>query len=446
MIKIKKIFNALAGWQLVIIFAILFVPLFNMSLNTNLGADADGYISRQLCREPLYPLFLMIFNVFGSWKLVIVRITQSILIFMTFLYSAYWLREKLQIKQGLIFLVLFFMSALVSLHSGVLAQIWSEGIALPIFILTFLQYVEALAFFSIRNIAFVSIGAVLLVLTRQQFFYVYILLFLLLFWHYWRKQPIKKIFYSAGIMLAVIFVGLVLSTIYFKLITPMDYQHDLKKQATAAQWQFKGWRITVQPLFLSTRDDAALFKTRAEKRVFLDIHHYLSNRRLTRSSMPKPIDNNMLEAELYYMSILGELQQHIRIAIATLPPPFTMDASHMDFFMKKMSTILFMHHIKENVAFYFVRVGYYLANPFVTLAFLIILVAGVYRFFLDRNWQPSLTCLFFIAGFLFILTNAELIGLVEVFAPRYFFYSYFLYFCFSAVVANIIFSKDAMKR
>lgn len=404
-----------------------------MSLHNHLGSDAYGYIDRQLCREPLYPLFLAFFKIFGSWQLVMARISQTIITFLSLLYAAAWLQKKIQLKKFLVFLVLLFMATLISLHCKTLTKIFSEGLAFPLFVVLFLKYVEAFEQFSIKNVLLISIGTMLLILTRMQFLYLYAFLCILLIWHLRHNQPIGNIFRAMGIIILTISTGLVFSAFYYKHIAifPSDY----KSQRTGAEWEFTGWRFTVQPLFLAEKDKS-LFKIPTEEKLYSGIYSYLYDRGLTRAAMPQQISDNKLDSEFYYMAVLGKIQDNIRAAIKQLQPGSGMSGDQVDHFMKKMTLTIFLHHAKDNMSFYFLRLGYYFANPFVLFSCCILLFAVLYRFITDGQWKPSITHLFVMIGLSFVITNAGLLSVVEVTSPRYFYYQYFLYFCFAAILAN----------
>lgn len=429
-----NLLKTLRWWQFTLIVVILILPLFHMSLNTNLGSDADGYIHHTLAWPPLYPLFLMVFKLFGAWQFVAARIAQTFLTFLALLYAARWIQNRLAIKNGLVFLVVLFMASLISLHSNTLSIITAEGISFPLFIITFFKFVEAFECLTIKNVLFVSIGSTLLLLTRSQFYSMYAMLLALIIWHLRHHLSMKILLSSLGIMIVISLVGLGFRAFYYKEIAyiPPHYQ----ATTTGAGWEYSGWRFTVQPFFLAPESDQSLFKSSAEQKMFVGIHRFLAKRHFTSATVPTPITQNLLQTELYYMSILGNLQQNIRFAIEKIQPHSTLSGSQTDHFLKKLTLELYYHHMKESAAFYIVRLGYYLANPFVAFAFCITILCFIYRFIVDARWKPSITHLFMIVSFLFVLLNAGLISIVEVWAPRYFYYPYFLYFCFAALLAN----------
>src|SRR3990167_4297234 len=116
--------KAFTYWQIALLGLLIFFPLFGISSSSNLGADSTGYIRNQLCRPPLYPLFIWAFHIFGSQQLIVVRWAQTILTLASLLYAGRWIQINLEMPRFLSFLILLPIILLISLHTHTLELIF----------------------------------------------------------------------------------------------------------------------------------------------------------------------------------------------------------------------------------------------------------------------------------------------------------------------------------
>src|SRR3990167_6758293 len=367
--------KALSGWQIGILGLLIFFPFFGMSSNSNLGPDSEGYINFSLSRPPLYPLFIWIFHLFGTQQYVMARGPQATLTFSALLYAGQWLYKNLEIPRLLIFFIMLFMVSLISLHCHTLTLIYSEGIAFPIFVVTFLFLVESFKALDKKNLIKVVIGISLLILTRDQFYYFYPIVLLVVILHAWRKEPITKILGSLFIITLSFLTTLFLAQEYYHWVG----KHVLRTSNAGTQWQYAGWRLLEQPMYLSDDNASKYFQNPVEKNLFEKILKRLEKSQLTRNSAASSFHiNYFLTAEYHYMSVLGEIQDTIREAINENHPP-GMTGDQVNSLMFHMSKTLYSHAIAENLAFYMLRFTFYSGGMWIFLASLIALFAMSYR-------------------------------------------------------------------
>ena len=423
--------KSLTWWQISILGLLIFFPLFNILPNSDLGSDASNYIYFDPCRPPLYPLFIAIFHLFGEQYLIMARWAQTILNFVALLYAAQWMQRELKMPNFLNFLILFSMIALISLHTHTLVWIFSEGIAFPIFIVTFLLLVESCKTLDTKSFTWVVIGTSLLVLTRHQFYYLYPILILCVIWHLWRREFKKKILINGATIILSILITFTLGQIYYYWIGK-----DRTPSSHAAAWQYSGWRVLVQPIYLANANAEKYFSNLVEKTLFIHLQQHLEKDQYTRNTAaPLRDNNNLLAAEYHYMSVLGKLQDSIRTAIKQNIPQ-GISADQVDNLLFHISKTLFLQQLKENMAFYILRITHYSGGFWIFLSSLITLLAIIYRVLTDRQWNPSMQQVFIMVSIFFILANAAFVAIVEIETPRYFYYSIFLYFCLFGLLAK----------
>lgn len=430
--------NIFTWWQLLLLGSLIFFPLFGMSPDTNLGSDAEGYIHPQLCRPPLYPIFLWVFRIFASQQLIVARWAQTILTLFSLLYAGWWLQKNLHVPKFISFLIILTMIMIMSLHTHTLAWIFSEGIAFPIFIVTFLLWVENCKNLNAKTFFMVVMGSSLLILTRNQFYYLYPVLALCVLWHFWRGLSWQKMLgYFTIIILSALMTVLFAQSYYDWIGRHIGPSH------SAADWKYSGWRVLVQPIYLADQSAEKLFQNPVEKKLFIHLFNQVNKDQYTRlSAAPLHENNNLLAAEYHYMSTLGKLQDSVRIAIKTHIPK-GVSADKVDQLLFHISKTLVLNALKENISFYLLRVTFYAGGFWIFLSSLITLFAMSYRILTDRKWQPSMGQAFIMLALLLILLNAAFVALVEIQSARYFYYPIFLYFCLFGLLASEFMKKKA---
>lgn len=386
---------------------------------------------------PLYPFFIWLFHIFGTKQYIALRWGQSILTFWSLLYAADWMHKNLSIPRFINITIMALMIGFMSFHGQTLTRVFSEGLSFPIFIVTFFYLVEAFQSPDLKKIALVSLGSSLLILTRHQFYYFYVMLAFSVIWNYWRRGLFRLMIKNLGLITLFIIMTGILSQQYYHWVSKSSGQ-----SWSAAQWQFTGWRVLVQPMYLAHSTDDVYFSDPEEKKLFDKILNHLEKDQYTRKTAPPLKDNdNILAAEYHYMSILGKFQDSIRRGIEQ-SQPIDKSPEQVDKMLFHMTKTLVAHSIKENLVFYLLRVTFYSGAPlWVFLSLMIIFLTMIYRIILDKSWCPTIEQAFVMMALIFIVLNSAFVAIVEVQMPRYFYYSIFLYFCLFGLLSTWFINK-----
>src|SRR3990167_1607375 len=134
--------------------------------------DAPSYINFDPIRPPLYPIFIFLFHLAGSYQFTLIMWMHAIITFSALLYARFWLKKYLEISDFLIFVMCFIVTLTILFHFQ-LILIGAEGLSFPFFIVTFFLVIECFKEFSLKKISYLALWVSLLVLTRLQFCYFY---------------------------------------------------------------------------------------------------------------------------------------------------------------------------------------------------------------------------------------------------------------------------------
>lgn len=436
-VSFKDIFSP---WWLVMMLAIpVILPMLGMSPQHNLGPDSGGYIGLSLTRPLLYHLFIELFGWAGYYQYIFVRWAQALLTFLALLYFGTWLQTRLGIPAIIRFAIQLSFVTLFLYRTKILSFIFSEGLTLPLFFVTFPFLVEIFFKPTMKKIIIAAIGCNLLILTREQFYFLYFFLLLAILWFMWQKELKINIGKCLLVVITITLLSMSIKHAYVYMIkskpsySPYDY--------TGTQWQYRGWRLLEQPMYLAKSDDAQLLANPVERYLFEQISLQLDKERLTRheatsfTKVDEMCIGNLLLANYHYIPVLGRIQDNIRFAVDDHYPR-TLSGDQVDEHLRHMAITLYMHNLRENIIFYAWRVGLYIGNFWIIVPFVLILATAAYRIVADRNWHPTITQCFVVVALLFILLNSSLISVVEILTDRYFCYSYMLYICLGGLLAK----------
>lgn len=406
---------------------LIFVPLIGTT--PNLHSDAYGYIRFSSWRPPVYPLFIALFHWAGHYQMYLVMWTQDLLLFLSLIYAKKWLEDYLKLSQMISFIIITATIVVNFLTTKILHRIYTEPLAFSLFIVTFCLYVEILKSYDFRKLIYMLIACYLLILTRGQFYFMFALLIFLGFWYFWSKKPIKQ---------AWVVFFLVMTTVAATALSDRAYhyfQHDEFKGSA-----FVGRIFTIQPLYLSTPDDVKYFKDPIEKNTFLQMMNAIDTHFMSRTTAPYPISKIVQNGRIsyyYYQNVfelIDDFWGEVVYPASWTPGPKT--EYKIDDNALQIGKILLSHHLKENILMFIWKIAYYFSDPWLFFASLIIFISIAIRILSDRNWQPSTREIFIAVSLTCILLNAIMIALLQSYDPRYFYYSYFLFFCLSGLLAN----------
>lgn len=432
-------------WQVMALAILMILPMMGILPQHNLGPDSGGYIALSLTRPPLYHLFIELFGWTGYYQFIFVRWTQALLTFLALLYFGAWLQTRLGIPVIIRFAILVSFAILFLFKTKILSFIFAEGLTLPLFFVTFPFLVEIFFKPNMNKFIIAVAGSNLMILAREQFYFLHFFIMLAIVWYIWQRETNINI----GKCLMVVTIILLMSTsIKHGYVYAIKSKPSYSPYAfTGTQWQYRGWRLLEQPMYLATAEDASLFTNPVEKHLFEQILIRLDKEGLTRrvaTSMARVDENSvgsLLLANYHYISVLGRIQDNIRFAVDEHYPR-ELTGDQVDKNLLRMAKILYAHHMYKNAVFYLWRLGLYVGGFWIVIPIAMILMAITCRIVSNRSWKPTITQCFIMVALLFILLNASLISVVEILTDRYFCYSYALYICFGGLLAKQFFMPD----
>lgn len=405
---------------------LIFIPL--ISKPPEIWEDTAGYISFASYRPPLYPFFLWLFHGLGAYQFIAVKWAQAVINLIALLYAGNWMSKRLELPNFLICIILLLTVTSFFLHIQFsILGIISEAIAFPLFILTFIALVESFSNFEFKNIVMLVIACNLLILTRDQFYYMYPILFLLVFFGGLKKLPLKK---CAAITVVI------LSSIVANVLIVGIYHHTVNGHF--GESSAVGEVFLPPALYLANKDDAQYFKDTNDKEIFLRIEKNLSKENLSYASAPEilnpPLQIRMSSA--WYNIKFNRIKS---VAIQCLPNNLTPYAASHVFI--DISKTLYTHELMKNFKFYFWRTVSAMGGIWIFLSMSILLFSILYRAITDEKWNPKISQIVIFLSLSITIANAGFVSLFSVFDPRYYYYVYFLYLILAGLSAKSVLEK-----
>lgn len=387
----------------------------------NLEYDTTSYVTFNAIRPPLYPTFIWLFHWAGAYQFSLIIWVQGILLFGTLLYARYWLKKYLQLTDCPVFLVCLFTVLTISFHF----QIWyiqSEGLSFPFFIWTFFLLIECFQRFSLKKLAYLSLWVGVLVLTRLQFYYFYVIFGVLGVWYLWQRVPFK----SVCMAIFLLFGSAALTTV-------IDHGYHYFKHGFFGTAPTAGSMIIVQALYLSDSNAASYFQNPDEKQYVqmmldqINQQHFnqdaalLQQRKLSYLQYAyESYDRNFIEMQTIVYNTFGNV------------PVFEANKIEMN-----IAKTLFTHAPQKNIAFFLWKFVQCVGGgvPFF-LFFVILLFAIPFKIVKDKVRAPELAAVFVMVAVGITFLNAAMIAMVERALPSYFCYSQFMLYCLAAFLAD----------
>ncbi|CAO5675737.1 MAG: hypothetical protein HEEMFOPI_00924 [Holosporales bacterium] len=156
--------------------------------------DSYSYMDGSVCRGPLYPFFLnSIFFVFGkNYKIVV--IFQTVIGFMAIFYTTMRLKEWFNLKKMIQIIVLLILAFPYIKGQKIGSTILTEPVCYPLFLVFTVSFFESFKLNILKPFYLSLILAILLVLIRKQFMFVFGVYYVMVFLNYLktRKISLKK--------------------------------------------------------------------------------------------------------------------------------------------------------------------------------------------------------------------------------------------------------------
>lgn len=291
-------------------FKVLLVSAFAylFSRGPLLVKDSPTYIEGSHITSPVYPFFLLalrsIFHGGFLWAAVFLQLAIGLVVILRFarrFVALFSLPPVLEAAVSLILVLPYFGS----LRFG--NAVMSEALAYPLFLLTMGPFFQALVDGNSRSLLRAFFWAALLILTRKQFVFLYILFALAVALpralagsaHSGETEasPLGSASVrqpsSASGLIAAVYLALLVAT-----ATVAERLVQFARDGRFAPIPFTGFQVVTAPLFLSTGRDS-MFIEGGEGELFRRLYPVLEERRaLLRSEVPA--DLHLLPVDRYY--------------------------------------------------------------------------------------------------------------------------------------------------
>jgi len=272
-------------------FSIFFVTIILIlnSADPVLETDSVRYLNQSLLDPPLYSSFIFISQlIFGSLKYVV--ILQTIFVAFAIIFFTKTLTQIFDLgsfDKTLISLFLFL--PVISIYKNILTETISYT-----FSLLFISFMAKLIYnFNNKNLAWLSITAIALLITRNQFLFLYPIIFLLflgLFFSNPDKQKIKLLTLSLILIFLTHNFLIILNTHLKKDIIHINKEYGVPEDIDIIQntkWTEKITYVTLGPsyflfidaLYVSNIEDVELFKNQNTKKLLVNIFNEMNEKK-----------------------------------------------------------------------------------------------------------------------------------------------------------------------
>ncbi|MDE6530655.1 MAG: hypothetical protein K2K96_07760 [Lachnospiraceae bacterium] len=269
--------NGLAEKWLPLAVCVFFYVAMCLIYGPQLGADSNGYIHMISAREPVYPLFLMIFRrVFGEARyLYVVAFAQNLLMAFAVWYLTMYLKQRFAWKEWMtyVMIAMHFAVALLCQFAAGRASIFpnsilTEGITLSLWLIFITFLLKALWEKHMRYVLYALILAAVMMDVRKQMAVGYIVLFgtLLLGW-IGQKGYFKR-------MAAV--TGMILCSILLALGGTRLYNYVMRGEFTQNTRDMN--LVLTTSLYIAEKEDASLIDEPVVRELFVQVMELLEEK------------------------------------------------------------------------------------------------------------------------------------------------------------------------
>lgn len=395
------------NFSLYLLLAILFIPVLFMPMIHE--PDTNSYIFFDSQRPPILPLLLNIDKFITGDRFYLLRILQISVLVAAILYLDRWLREDFSIpKYAIITLVfLFFMPIIYHGHFG--RMLISEAVSIPLYLITIVILCKLFLRCKVKAAIVFSICVSLLILTRNQFFYLYGFFPLFILWSWYQRMGMKKIAIFSGIFMSCVLFTTIFSFGYHKIVNN-------KFANTSAD----GALLLVQPLYLAKRTDVRYFQDSREKALFLAIYDHAARNGFLRTEekWQHPgfsIGLDILSSYVHFVDVFNLIQfQSLNLLLNMGYSTYLADN-----LMTKMTRILLQCNLKENLLFYLWKFNFSLGGPLVTVLFIMLAVIALITVLKNRNNTIAIITLVLLT---LVFANNFTVAISEMILYRYLIY------------------------
>ncbi len=269
--------HGLAEKWLPLAVCVFFYAAMCLIYGPQLGADSNGYIHMISAREPVYPLFLMIFRrVFGEARyLYAVAFVQNLLMAFAVWYLTMYLKQRFAWKEWMtyVMIAMHFAVALLCQFAAGRASIFpnsilTEGITLSLWLIFITFLLKALWEKRMRYVLYALILAAVMMDVRKQMAVGYIVLFgtLLLGW-IGQKGYFKRMAAVAGMILCSILLALGGTRLY-NYVMRGEFTQNTRDMNL----------VLTTSLYIAEKEDASLIEEPVVRELFVQVMELLEEK------------------------------------------------------------------------------------------------------------------------------------------------------------------------
>lgn len=398
--------------KIIISICILFLLL--LSSNPVHYPDSTRYLNGSLIDPPLYSTIIIIMKfVFGSLNSVI--IFQTLIIGFSIIYftKTFAIHFKLNTKAKIFISILLFLP-IIKFYNNLLTEPISYA-----FSLLLVSFIVKLIFnFNIQNLIWSSIFAILLLLTRNQFIFIYPVIFLIYLTIIIQKSSKKIFVYLIASFFAIILVHNFLNFTN-KYVKKDTLKNDLLMYENSGPFYF----IFIDAVYISKVKDSELFTDQNLRKVVTTIIKEMDNRKAL---------INYYNGRGHFGLSFKEIRDYSRDMLINLSVEENIPVIKLK---KKISHKLILVNYKEYIKHIFKKF-YDSTWLFIFLPFFMS-ITGLISFLKYRS-KLSQVVLFIST---FSLTNHSVVYLFGRVQPRYLIYSDFILLIFIFIIFYIFLQK-----
>ncbi len=247
-----------------------------------LEPDSYNYIECNFGREPLYPIFLLIFRtIFGmSHYLQMVWIFQGLIAIATVVYTTWWIVECFRLKAGMYYVVFFFVLLpywFVTIWYEPMSlwtnRIITEGLSFSVYHLFFVFVLKTVYQKRVRDYAVTCILSWCLAAMRSQMLICFLICFVLgciMIWHYRKCAGFVRVLIGCTSCL------LVMGGMYVGIKKIYQY-HITDNPGNAATLQLA---LLTNLLYSSDREDVTCYEEEAYRIFYTELFERVEERQL----------------------------------------------------------------------------------------------------------------------------------------------------------------------
>jgi hypothetical protein len=406
------------------IILVVLVPQWFMAIK--LAPDSLSYIQMWSNRPPLLPILLRLDQFFFNQHFYLFHTIQIGLMAYALIVVDRWIRRRFPVPHWVVAvaLLLFLLPTYIFFGGG--RYILSEALSFPLFVLLLTHFFDFFLDRRLKSAVYFSVLSALLILTRDQFYFLYGIMAVSIFWLLFYKEKKQKIFKIAMIFLATaVLVGLVSRT--YQYIINQHFRTTTSKSVL----------LLVQPLFFSNVKDANRFKDKRIRKAFLDIYEATHKAGFLLDSQPTLNLNRHAILPVYarFFHYFDPIQAEIFDVLRQ----GGRNEDEVNHISDIITLGLLKQHWQENLKFYSWKLIYSLGGFYFSLLWMLVAIIASVRLLVNKN-DPI--AMLIGATFLMSVANNTTIAVSQMMLYRYLAYSFFAFLILFSIILSTLFLRN----